>query len=69
MRTNIDIDDELLAQAMATAGLATKRATVETGLRAIVRLGAQVRALADLKDLGWEGDLDDMRRADRPPRP
>jgi Arc/MetJ family transcription regulator len=33
MRTNIDIDDELLSQAMTATGLATKRATVEEGLR------------------------------------
>jgi Arc/MetJ family transcription regulator len=29
MRTSIDIDDELLAAAMAATGLPTKRATVE----------------------------------------
>jgi Arc/MetJ family transcription regulator len=67
MRTNIEIDDELLSQAMAAAGLSTKRATVEEGLRLLVRLRAQVEALAELKGLGWEGDLDEMRQG-RPPR-
>jgi Arc/MetJ family transcription regulator len=62
MRTNIEIDDELLSQAMMAAGLSTKRATVEEGLRLLVRLRAQVEALADLKGLGWEGDLDEMRQ-------
>ena len=38
MRTNIEIDDELLSQAMTATGLATKRATVEEGLRLLVRL-------------------------------
>jgi Arc/MetJ family transcription regulator len=67
MRTNIEIDDELLSQAMSATGLSTKRATVEEGLRLLVRLRQQVKALAELKGLGWEGDLDEMRqdRAER----
>ena len=67
MRTNIEIDDELLSQAMAAAGLSTKRATVEEGLRLLVRVREQAKALAELKELGWEGDLDEMRQG-RPPR-
>ena len=67
MRTNIEIDDELLAQAMTAAGLSTKRATVEEGLRLLVRVRKQAKALAELKGLGWEGDLDEMRRG-RPQR-
>ncbi len=63
MRTNIEIDDELLAQAMTAAGLSTKRATVEEGLRLLVRVCKQAKALAGLKGLGWEGDLDEMRQA------
>ena len=62
MRTNIDIDDKLLAKAMRASGCKTKRATVEEGLRALVRLGAQVQAWKALEGLGWEGDLDEMRR-------
>jgi Arc/MetJ family transcription regulator len=67
MRTNIEIDDELLSQAMTATGLATKRATVEEGLRLLVRLRKQMKALAELKGLGWEGDLEEMRQG-RPPR-
>lgn len=67
MRTNIEIDDDLMKQAMAAAGLSTKRATVEEGLRLLVRVRAQATALAELKGLGWEGDLDEMRQ-DRPPQ-
>jgi Arc/MetJ family transcription regulator len=64
MRTNIEIDDELLSRAMTASGLPTKRATVEEGLRLLVR--GQVEALTQLKGLGWEGDLDEMRQG-RPP--
>jgi Arc/MetJ family transcription regulator len=66
MRTNIDIDDELLSRAMAAAGLSTKRATVEEGLRLLVRVREQAKALAELKGLGWEGDLDEMRQGRTP---
>ena len=52
MRTSIDIDAELLARAMTAAGLTTKRATVEAGLRLPVRMSEQTKALADIKGLG-----------------
>jgi Arc/MetJ family transcription regulator len=61
MRTNIDIDDELLAEAMALTGEPTKRATVEAALRAVVRLKRQKQAGLNLAGIGWDGDLDAMR--------
>jgi len=61
MRTNIDIDDALLARTMAITGLPTKRATVEEGLRLLLSVRQQTRALDDLAGLGWEGDLPAMR--------
>ena len=63
MRTNIDIDDELLKEAMAATGQSTKRATVEEALRRVVKLYRQKRAGADLAGIGWEGDLEEMRKA------
>jgi Arc/MetJ family transcription regulator len=61
MRTNIDIDDALLAEAMKATGLATKKATVEEALKRVVRASRQRKALEDLHGIGWEGDLDAMR--------
>ena len=61
MRTNIDIDDALLAEAMAATGQSTKRATVEAALRTVVRLQRQRAALRNLEGIGWDGDLDRMR--------
>jgi Arc/MetJ family transcription regulator len=52
MRTNIDIDDELLKEAMAATGQSTKRATVEEALRRVVKLHRQKRAGADLAGIG-----------------
>lgn len=57
MRTNIVIDDELMAEAQRVAGTATKRETVELALRELV---ARQRRLGILELRGrvkWEGDL------------
>lgn len=57
MRTNIDIDDELIARAMAAAGLHSKKATVEEALRRLIEGQQRQQAVADMAGLGWEGDL------------
>jgi Arc/MetJ family transcription regulator len=67
MRTNIEIDDEVMAEAQKLIGAATKRETVDTALRELVarhrRLG-----LLDLRGkVRWEGDLSESRRG-RPAR-
>jgi len=62
MRTNIDIDDKLMAKAMKAAGTKTKKETVEEGLKALVRRGDMQKLLALQGKIKWEGDLDAMRR-------
>lgn len=61
MGTNIEIDDGLIAEAMAATGLPTKKATVEEALRQVVRRHQQRQAVADMAGLGWDGDLDAAR--------
>lgn len=61
MRTNIDIDDELLKRAMERTGLKTKKATVEEALRRLVRVGEQSRIRELRGKIHWIGDLDEMR--------
>ena len=65
MRTNIDIDDDLMAEALRCAKSPTKRAAVEEGLRLLI----QTRRQGGLRKLRgkvkWQGDLDAMR-TDRP---
>jgi Arc/MetJ family transcription regulator len=68
VRTNIDIDDDLLKEAMSATGQTTKRATVEEALRTVVRLFRQKQAIEELRGIGWEGDLDAMREGWSPPR-
>jgi Arc/MetJ family transcription regulator len=67
MRTNIDIDEALLAAAMAATGLPTKRATVEEALKRMVRRHEQKQAIAEMAGMGWDGDLDAMRSGTLPP--
>ena len=65
MRTNIDIDDELMAEAMRRSGLPTKRATVEEALRLLIQTRRQGALRKWRGKVNWEGDLDAMR-TDRP---
>lgn len=62
MRTNIVIDDSLMAEALKFSGLATKREAVEEGLKALIRLKKQENIKAFKGRLSWEGDLEAMRR-------
>lgn len=66
MRTNIDIDDDLLTEAMAATGQTTKKATVEEALRRVVQLNRQKKAGEKLAGMGWDGDLDAMREGRGP---
>jgi Arc/MetJ family transcription regulator len=62
MRTNIDIDDDLMAAAMHAGGFTTKKETVEEALRLLARRSAYegVRALRGTTK--WEGCLNEMRQ-------
>ena len=61
-RTNIDIDDELMADAMLALGQTTKKGAVEESMRLAVKINRQRLALRRLWGIGWDGDLDEMRR-------
>jgi Arc/MetJ family transcription regulator len=66
VRTNIEIDDELMAKALRLTGLRTKRAVVEAGLRAVIEKRGRELLLEAAGKYPWDGDLDRMRG--RPPR-
>ena len=61
MRTNIEIDDKLMKDALRYTGAKTKREAVELGLRNLVQLGKQVEVRKMRGKLQWQGDLDAMR--------
>ena len=61
MRTNIDIDDRLMRQAMRRSGAVTKKATVEKALRLLLKTHAQTSIRRLRGKVLWVGDLDQSR--------
>jgi Arc/MetJ family transcription regulator len=62
MRTNIEIDEKLMSEALRLTGLKTKRAVVEAGLRILIRLKRQEDILQLAGKVQWEGNLDESRQ-------
>jgi Arc/MetJ family transcription regulator len=60
-RTNIDIDDRLVAEVMRRFGAKTKREAVDLALRRLVGTPLTAEFVLGLEGIGWEGDLDEMR--------
>jgi len=63
MRTNIDIDDDILREAQRLVGTKTKRDTVDLALRELVARHRQVGILELRGKVRWEGDLAESRSA------
>ncbi len=61
MRTNIEIDDRLMRQAMRSSGARTKRATVEEALRLLIQTRGQASIRRLRGKVAWEGDLERSR--------
>ena len=62
MRTNIVLDDELVAEAQRITGAHTKREVVELALRELVAREKRLGILALRGRVRWEGDLEVSRR-------
>ena len=61
MRTNIEIDDKLIAKAMKALKVSTKKEAVNVALQRVVTRDAQ-RAVLQLRgQIQWRGSLDEMR--------
>jgi Arc/MetJ family transcription regulator len=56
MRTNIDIDDALMADAMKAGPFKTKKDAVEAGLKLLARQAAYREILKWEGKLHWDGD-------------
>ena len=61
MRTNIVIDDKLMAEALRVTGAQTKREVVELGLQTLIQLRRQEQIRGFRGRLRWTGDLERMR--------
>ena len=62
MRTNIEIDDALMAEAQKASGQATKKQTVEEALRLLIKLRRQKEADSAFGRYRWRGSLAASRR-------
>ncbi len=61
MRTNIDIDDELMQSAMRASDATTKRGVVEEALRLLIQTRSQAGVRRLRGKVAWQGDLDASR--------
>jgi Arc/MetJ family transcription regulator len=61
MRTNIDIDDRLMRQAMRSSSARTKRGVVEEALRLLIQTRGQSSLRRLRGQIAWNGDLDTSR--------
>jgi Arc/MetJ family transcription regulator len=61
MRTNIDIDDRLMREALRSSGAATKKAAVEEGLRLLVKTRSQTSIRRLRGKVRWQGNLQESR--------
>lgn len=61
MKTNIDIDDALIADALQATGLEATDQVIEVALKLLVQIKRQESIKALRGQLSWEGDLASMR--------
>ncbi len=61
MRTNIEIDDDLIARVMRTYRIRTKREAVDYALRRLAVEPMTRDEMLAMEGSGWDGDLDEMR--------
>ena len=61
-RTNIELDEDLVAETMRRYGLSSKRAAVDFALRRLVGEAMTREESLQMQGTGWEGELDDLRR-------
>lgn len=58
---NMEVDDELVADALLATGLRTERQVVELGLRTLLRLREQASLKRLRGNIDWQGDLESTR--------
>ena len=61
MRTNVVLDDHLMASALKASGLRTKKDAIEEGLKLLVQVKSQKEIKRYRGKLKWSGNLDEMR--------
>lgn len=62
MRTNIEIDDEIMGEAQRLIGARSKRETVDTALRELVARHRRLGVLELRGKVHWASDLGESRQ-------
>jgi len=62
MRTNVVIDDRLMARALKASGCRTKKSAIEAGLALLLQMKSQAKLRRLRGKVKWEGKLEEMRR-------
>lgn len=65
MRTNIEINDSLLNEAMELTALKTKKDVIHQALELLVLSMRKSRILKNRGKFKWEGNLEEMRSNDK----
>jgi len=60
-RTNVILDEKLVAECMKTTGIKTQRALIDHALRELLRHESQMKLLEIKGKVCWEGDLEEWR--------
>jgi Arc/MetJ family transcription regulator len=61
MRTNVVIDDSLMAAVLEKTGLKTKKAAIEAGLKLLAQFHGRAEIRKYRGKLRWSGNLEKMR--------
>ena len=61
MRTNIVVDDKLMAEAIKLTNIKTKKGVVDQALKLLVQVKRQEEIRGFRGKLKWEGNLSEMR--------
>jgi Arc/MetJ family transcription regulator len=62
MRTNVEIDDKLMSQALKYSRLKTKKEVINEALNEYVKYHMRLKLQSLQGKVKWVGDLDKMRR-------
>ena len=64
VRTNVVVDEDLVRKVMEIYGLKSKREAIDFALRHMAGVEERRRKTLALQGMGWDGDLDEMRRSE-----
>ncbi len=63
MRTNVELNDRLVAEVMRRYRLRTKREAVDLALRRLIDEPLEVHAALALEGSGWDANLEELRES------